>query len=80
MNLDTPTPSSGEESPDDSLKILREKLKEQRAARKASLAKHKRTTFLVIETARKSTSYYDPKKLRETLDEEDQVEDSVNAE
>ena len=80
MSLTAPTPPTGDESPDDSLKILREKLKEQRVARQASLAKHKRTTCIAVETAKSLTTFYDPKKIREALEAEEPVEDSANAE
>lgn len=79
MSLDVPTPPSTDETPDDSLAELREKLKEQRAAQRACLAKHKRTTFMAVEGARKATTYYDPAKLRAELaleDEEDEAEET----
>ena len=72
MTLDTPTPpNDGEDGTEDSLEGLRAKLKAQRVAQKESLAKHKRTTFMVVETAKKGTTFYDAKKLRESLEEDD---------
>jgi len=72
MSLDTPTPpSSGEDGPDESLEVLRAKLKAQRVAQKACLAKHKRTTFMAVETAKKGTTFYDAKALREKLAEDE---------
>ena len=47
---------------DEDLEALRARLKEQRAAQKASLAKHKQTTFLAVEQAQKGTTYFDPTK------------------
>ena len=58
---------------DEDLEALRARLKEQRAAQKASLAKHKQTTFLAVEQAKKGTTYFDPAKLREKLAEEDEA-------
>ncbi len=73
--LNTPTPKpSVKVAPDDSLEILREKLFAQRAARKACLAKHKRTTFMATETA-KATTFFDPAKLQERLTDASQEED-----
>jgi hypothetical protein len=78
MSLDTPTPASiDEDGADESLEALRAKLKEQRIAQRACLAKHKRTTFLAVETARKGTTFYDAKKIRESLAaEEDEATSS----
>ena len=55
--------------PDDAdLTLLKEKLFAQRAERKASLEKHKATTFKAVESV-KGTICYDPAKLREKLAE-----------
>jgi len=79
--LDVPTPptdATTDGKPDDSLELLRETLKAQRAARKKCLAKHKRTTFMAVETA-KSTTYYDPSKLQERLTDDAEEEDEPAA-
>ena len=73
--LDVPTPkAAAEDTAEDSLEVLREKLLAQRAARKECLAKHKRTTFMAVETV-KLTTYYDPRKLQERLTDDDPEED-----
>ena len=71
-NLDTPTPDQGDDTPGDSLEALRAQLIAQRVRQKASLAKHKRTTCLAVETAARGTTYYDPEKLKEKLLEQEQ--------
>ena len=78
-DLSTPTPapagaSSGDS--DDSLEALRAKLKEQRAEQKACLAKHKKTTFLAVETARRGTTHLDLKRIHAALedDSDDELE------
>lgn len=75
MSLDTPTPQNSSDDPQDTLDVLRAKLKEQRAAQKACLAKHKRTTFMAVEGARKATTFYDPARLRAELDLEEEAEE-----
>jgi len=75
MNLDIPTPPSSEDESDESLTALRAKLKAQRVEQKACLAKHKRTTFMVVETARQGTTCYNAEKLREALAEEEPEEE-----
>jgi len=66
-SLNLPTPASSEDEVGDSLEALRAQLKAQRVEQKQSLAKHKRTTFLAVETAKKGTTFYDAVKLREAL-------------
>ena len=70
MNPEAPLPEV-----DEDLEALRAKLKAQRAVQKASLAKHKRTTFMAVETAQKGTTYFDPAKLKAKLDEEGEQDD-----
>jgi hypothetical protein len=79
MSLDIPTPPSSDETPDESLEMLRAKLKKQRAAQKACLAKHKRTTFLAVEVAKKGTTFFDPEKLREKLEDEEDVSSDASS-
>ena len=74
LDLPTPKTDDADVTTDDSLEELRTKLKEQRAARQVCLAKHKRTTFMAVESA-KNTTYYDPQKLQERLTEPSQEED-----
>jgi len=75
VNLPAPSTSKDE---GDSLKELRAQLKAQRIEQKQSLAKHKRTTFLAVETAKKGTTFYNAAKLREALAlEEDDAADEA---
>ena len=77
MNLDTPTPaSSDDDTSQDSLEDLRAKLAKQRAHQKATLAKHKRTTFLACEQAKKGTTFYDAAKIQALLDEDGEDEET----
>lgn len=87
MSLDVPTPQNSNDDPQDSLEGLRAKLKEQRAEQKASLAKHKQTTFLAVETAKKGTTFLDRSRLIDELkaeleaeQAEDEDEDAATAE
>jgi len=75
-DLSTPTPASTDsnDGADDNLESLREKLRAQRAQQRASLEKHKKTTFSAVESARKGTSYFDAKRIQEILDEEEDEE------
>ena len=81
MSLTAPTPPDDvEDEPDESLEALKAKLKAQRVAQKACLAKHKRTSFMVVETAMRGTTFYDAKTLRERLADDEVVEDRLGAE
>jgi len=79
--LDFPTPDTDqtEDAPEESLEALREKLRAQRVTQKACLVRHKKTTFLAVETVRKGTTFFDPEALREKLDEdEDETESDLS--
>lgn len=65
------SPGHDEDAVEDTLEALRARLLTQRATQKASFARHKQTTSLCIETARKSTIYIDPAILQAKLDEDE---------
>jgi len=70
-----PTPN-----PEDSLEALRERLLAQRNKRRETLAKHKRTTHMAIESAKRGgTTYLDPIKLQEELRKYQEEQDEAPA-
>jgi hypothetical protein len=67
-NTPAPQPSSDDDAGQESLEALRRELVAQREKRKACLERQKKTTFVAVESAKKSTTYYDPEKLRKALE------------
>lgn len=66
----TPADDSVSGADQDSIDAWRTKLREQRAKQRACLERQRKTAKTAVESVRSGTTYYDPEKLKRTLEEE----------